>query len=330
MEKTFYDQFSDSSFRSVVKLVQEYPQVEDLVKTANMDEELNEKSADSAFAWRERRLFRIDSPGHALLSHVFIEKQAGVPAEVRSLCDKALELFGVKPDLTTKVAAADDTSDFLLPSVRRLMVKTATDVTLASDAIMRNHKQLDVNTRAEACTNLIKKAVDLNTPVPPMIMKLAGATMCDTKQLRDWIEARAAATTDPQLKFGYAKMAEEIGELPGLCGDRDELIKVAGALQEMDEAAGLTKYYDRQLPDPLMTVFNTDKVADDIVELAGRQVPMGRMLQIEPDVYKEAWGSDLAGEFIDKTGEVDPEQLKIILPTVPRDLQKALAAQMGI
>ena len=334
MERPIFDQFSDPSYRTVFKMVQEHPDTENLVKTASMDFEENEKVADSAFAWPERRLFRIDSPAHAALSRLFMEKQAEhIPMDVRSRCDKALDLFGVKLDLTVKLAASDVPAydDYLLPSVRRLLVRSKDDVKLAAEAIGNQLKKMDTRTRADACTRLVKKAAELDQPVPMWVLKFAGFTMCDTEKLRDWIGARAEATTDAQLKFGYNKLAEELKPLPKFCGDRDELIKVASALRELDEAAGLEKFYDRSMLDPLSTVFNTEKLADDILTLAGKTVPLQDLLSIDPEVYKDVFGEDLSGEFIDPTtNEIDAEKLKTILPTVPLDLQRTLASQMGI
>ena len=315
-------------------MVQTHPGAEELVKTASMDFEENEKVADSSFAWPERRLFRIDTAAHAALSKLFMEKQSSyIPSDVTARCDRALELFGVELDLSVKLAAADIPADedYLLPSIRRLLVRDKGDVKLAYEAIRNNIKKMDTRTRAHACTNLVKKAVELEQTVPMWVLKFAGFTMCDTEKLRDWVAARAAATQDGQIQFGYTKIAEELKSLPKLCGDRDELIKVASALRELDEAAGLEKFYDRSLLDPLSTVFNTEKLADDILELAGRQVPMQDLLAIDPEIYKDTFGDDLAGEFIDAaTNDIDAEKLKTILPTVPMDLQRTLASQMGI
>lgn len=333
MERTFYDQFSDPSYRAVFKMAEAHSNAEDLIKTADMDLEKNEKVADSSFAWPERRLFRIDTPAHAALSWMFMEKQAGVPADVRMRCERALDIFGVEPQIFAKTAAANAPSDdaYLFPSARRLLVQSKEDVKLASEAVHNSLKKMDTRTRAHVCTNLVKKAVEFGQPVPMWALKFAGYTMCDVGKLRDWIGARAEAATDAHLKFAYTKLADELRSMPRLNSNRDELIKVASVIQEIDEAAGLEKYYDRSLPDPLSTVFNTEKVADDILELAGNQVPMEVLLALDPDVFRDAFGEDLADEFIDSsTNEIDPEKLRVILPTVPLDLQRTLAAQLGI
>lgn len=328
MEHTVIDQFSDPSFLRLNQLIRRYPQAEEHIKTARLDPQENEKRADTAFADRINRKFPIDDPAQAALSRIYMEKQAGIPQGVIDICDKALELHGVELDLIeTEKVARDDSVDFLLPEVRRLRVKTAEDVTPAAEFIQRNYKQMDIDSRARASTNLVKKAVEHSVKLPSMILKFAGATVCDTKVLRDWVLARTERTVDPNIHFGYTKIAEEVDRYPRFVSDREELIKVAAAIAELDEAAGLGQFYDRTLLDPLSTVFNTEKVADEMMEVAGQQVPLDRLLSIPPEVYRDLLGEDLANEFFDAAGEIDAEQFKTIWPTVPFDIQKTLLAQ---
>lgn len=328
MEHTVIDQFSDPSFLRLNQLVRQYPQAVEHIKTAEMDPGENEKRADAAFADRVNRKFPIDEPAHAALSRIYMEKQAGVPQDVIDTCDKALELYGISLDLTgVEKVAADDSGDFLLPDIRRLRVKTAADVRDAAEAIQRDYKSMDIDSRARASTNLIKKAVEHQVKLPTQILKFAGATMCDTKVMRDWVLARTERTTDPILYHGYTKLAEAANDMPRFVSDRSELIKVAAAIAELDEAAGLGQFYDRTLLDPLSTVFNTDKVADEMIEVAGQQVPLDNLLALDGDIYRDLLGDDLANEFLDAEGNVDPEQFKMVWPTVPYDLQKTLLAQ---
>lgn len=331
MEKRIVDQFSDPGFKVLNQRIQQFPETDAFIKSAELNDDDNEKRASTSFAWKEQRLFPIDDPAQAALSRLYMEKQAGIPPEVYAICDKALELYGVDMPLQEKTASSVvDLTEYLLPDMKRYRVKTAEDVHLASDAILRNHRKMDTDTKAQAGINLTKIATGLGERLPTDILKFAGVTMCNTGVLRDWLEARSTATLDPQIMHGYQKLAEEVYALPTLCGDREELIKVAVVIQELDKAAGLEKNYGRNLLDPLLTVFNTDKIADSLVTLAGRQVSLDTLLAVDPEIYRDVFGDDLAAEFIEPTGEIDPEQLQIILPTVPMDLQKALAAQMGI
>jgi len=326
------DQFTDPGFRVLGHLVSSYPESEAHIKTAALDLGENEERSASAFAWPDRRLFPIDSPAQAALSRLYLEKQAHlVPQDVVDRCVKALDMYGVDMPLRKKHAAAvDDSHEFLLPKVRRFRVIDGNGVKLAAEAIIQNKRRMDVNTRATASTNLVKKAVAFGTPVPKAILKMAGVTMCDTKLLRDHLEVRARATTNPTVSIGYTKLAEAVNQMPPLCSDRQQLIKTAAAINELDEGGKLDLLYDRKIPDALDAVFNTDKLAEEILELAGKQVPMDVLLSIDPETYADILGEDLASEFVSSTGEIDPEQLKVILPTVPRDLLAALTVQMGV
>jgi len=332
VEKHITDQFSDPGFKILSQQIQRFPEVDTFIKSAELNDEENEKRASSAFAWEERRLFPVDDAGQAALSRLYMEKQAGVPQRVIEKCDKALELYGINMPFQEKTAsAAADFSDYLLPDMQRFYVKTAEDVRLASEAILRNTRRMDTDTKALASVRLAKKAAALNENIPIDILKFAGATMCNTRVLRDWLEARSVATSDPQIMCGYQKLAEEVYQLPELCSDREELVKVACVVQELDQAAGLEERYGRTLLDPLLTVFNTEKISDELMTLAGRQVSLDQLLSIDPEIYKDVFGDDLAAEFVNEaTGDIDAEQLKIILPTVPLDLQKTLVVQMGV
>ena len=332
MPNAVIDQFSDPGFRTLGRLVSQYPTAEEHIKTAALDPDENDSRPDTAFAWRERRLFPIDSPDQAALSRLYMQKQAdAVPQHVFEACDKALDLYGVNMPLQDKVAHVEvNENEYLLPHLKRWRVADEESVKLASDAIMFNRRRMDVDTKALASLNLAKKAAQFGVPVPKPILKMAGTTMCDTRQLRDWLEVRANLTQDPQVSYGYTKLAEEANRMSPLVGDRDQLVKVAAAIQELDEAVNLDFIYDRKIPDALDTVFNTDKIADELLVLAGRQVPLSQLESVDPDVYRDLLGDDLAEEFVSPTGEIDTEQLKVILPTVPRDLLNTLLAQMGV
>jgi len=324
------DQFSDPGFKILSERLQAFPGVDELIKEAQLNDEENEKLASTAFAWQDQRMFRIDSPEQAALSKLYMSKQAGIPDYVKQACDKALELYGVEfPKQQMTKQASTPLTDYLLPHLKRFKVTQKEHVKMASDAIFNNRRKMDTATRAKACIGLVKKAVEFKERVPLFILKTAGTTLCDTQVLHDWLDARAYATLDVDVAQGFQKLANEVKALPNLAGNRDDLVKMACAIQELDEAAGLDNLYDTQLPDPLQTVFNTDKIASEVVPVAGRQVPLETLLSISPEVYQDVLGNDLAQEFVTPDGQVDPEQLKMIFPTIPMDLQRVLASQIG-
>ena len=338
---TVIDQSHDPSFKRLYALIQEFPQIEPYIKTAQVDEpEEEDKLASSAFAWPDRRFFRIDMPAQAALSRLYMHKQAGIPDEVIQRCDDALSLYGVQIDFGTEKTAEAlggaqcvEEGEYLLPKIKRFRVNNADDVKTAAVALLHHCHKMDPETRATAAVNLVKKATDLNIELSMPIYKLAGVTMCNPGLLCDWVEARAEAAQDPAIKRAYSKLAEATRAKEVACqqflNNREDLIKVAGSIMELDEAADLQKHYGKKLPDPMLTVFNTDKVAEEMLELAGKPVEVSRLLAIDPETYRNVFGDDLADEFIDGD-DIDVAQLEIILPTVPLDLQQTLTAQMGI
>lgn len=325
------DQFSDTTCAHLHRVFNKHPETEYLIKNAQINPEENEKRADHAFAWSAQRLFPIDGPEQAALSRLYMEEQT-VPEHVKTACEKALRIYGVEMPIRTeteKTAAAPAPDEFLLPEQRRLRVRSAEDVKLAADALMRNRRQLNVPSRAQAAMRLVKKALHFQTKVPDRILKMAGYTMSEMDPLADWLEARATATNDETIKTAFLKLAENVRQQPEkISGARDDLVKFADTVSELDTAANLDRLYDRKLPDPLETVFNTTKVADEMLQLAGRPVPLSVLLSVEPDVYADVFGPDVADEFVDGS-DIDEAELKVILPTVPYDLQQALAAQLG-
>jgi hypothetical protein len=324
------DQFADPTCKHLHRVFNAFPETEYLIKNATISTDENEKRADSAFAWQDQRLFPIDSPEQAAVSRLYMEFQ-DVPDYVKTACEKALRVYGIEmPIRVEKTAQAEsDPDEYLLPQQRRFRVRSGDDVKLAADALLRNRRGMDVVTRATAAMNLVKKSIHHQVRVPDRVLKMAGYTMSQMSPLADWLEARAELTKDETVKTAFLKLAEVARQNPKqLSGDRDDLVKFADTVSELDSTAGLQHLYDREIPDPLETVFNTTKIADDILELAGRQVPLAELLSIDPEAYRDIFGEDVADEFIED-GEIIPEQLRIILPTVPYDLQKVLAAQQG-
>lgn len=325
----FVDQFSDPGFQVLNSCLQSFPTIDGFIKNAELNPEENDARSGHAFAWPERRMFPIDSPDQAALSRLYMAKQAGIPGDVIGACDKALSIYGVEfPFQQEKLAEVEDDSNYLLPQIKRFSVKTAEDVTLGAEAIVRNQRRMSVHDQAQASMNLVKKAVEHNERVPALMLKLAGMTVCDTQVLRDWLDARALKTQDPQIGFGFAKMAE-MAAYPGFITDRSELIKLAEVIEELDEAAGLRPLYGQKLPNPLETVFNTEKMAAETLNLAGREVPIETILSVDPQVYADVFGPDVLQDLADAAGQLDPEKVMMVLPTMPRDLLNAFLAQVG-
>lgn len=323
------DQYNDPSFTLLFHILNENPDARDFVKSASIRHEDEAELPDTAFAWPARRLFPIDTPENTVLSSLYREKCAAVPAEVDQALEKAQGIYGVKEMLERCKTAAvqppvvDTKDDYLLPEHGRLRVKTAEHVPAAEELLHRDFTKLNIADRATAFTNLVKKARDMGVPLKPETHRMAGMTVCTTKTAQDWIEARIAATKDPLFQGAYEKLASAFVGRGEFIQDRDELIAVADTLAKLDKQAGIDSHYDKRLPDPIRTVFNTDKLAEDTVDMAGRQVSLAKLAAMPKTWWADVVGDDIAPEFAEKTGE----ELRQVLDTLPLDLKLIIKNQ---
>lgn len=331
------DQFSDSRYEVLLELAQEHPDEVSRIKEANIEDP--SQLPASAFAWPEAGLFPIHDPRQAVLSKLYAVKQAShVPEDVMRRIDTALELYGENVDIESedieKTASqnASDTRNYLLPSIEKLAFDQPAHAGPVAHALLSQSGQLTAATLAEAATNFVKTAAEMNLSadaIPARMWKLAGCTTCDAGVLLDWIEARAVCCVGEKRAM-FDAIAEQVRQnFPsnGVIDDRNELVKLATALAEADQFAGIEYMHDRRIPNPLESVFNMDKLATQTVELAGRKFPLDQLLAVSPETYEEILGEDVM-EHAKVGADVAPDQFASLLETLPLDLQRLLATQL--
>ena len=333
------DQNHDPAYGLLYHLLQERPVVADFVKHAELDVTHSADLPDTAFAWPARRLFPIDTPENTVLSSLYREKAAAVPAEVDQLLKQAQEVYGVKPlldqarqqaatALQVKTAAAQDDAVYLLPRHQRLRVKTAADVKVAEKLLLEQYPRLSLEDRAEGFINLAKVAQALNVSLEPATHRMAGMTVCTTKVAMDLIESRRMATKQPLFQQAYEKLAAAVQRTGRtVISDRDELINLADTVAQLDKAAGLDRLYDKQISDPIRTVFNTEKLAEEMIDLAGREVTLSKLAAMPSTFWEDVVGKDMLDE-ISSGGRIDRTKLGQVLPTLPLDLKLILKHQV--
>lgn len=324
------DQYTDPVLAHLIRRVFDRPKLAAAVQDIDIDTAEAASLPDSAFAWSEKRAFPIHSREHTMLSRVYREGVQGVPAYVDRALKEASEVYRIDDDLYTrpKTAAAplpDD--DFLLPDLRRMRVTDADGVKTAEEKLRTEGHKLSIEHRALASRRLVEKAAFYGTSVRDEIRKMAGMTVTDRQPLVDWLEARCEAAPT-EYKDSYQKLANAAKRLPSELRDRNQQIKIAEAIGELDDMAGLARYYDRRLPDPLMTVFNSNKVAGHGVTLAGHFFPMDRVASYPNTFYSDIMGPDIVREASDASGQMDHQRLAQVLETLPVDMQRVLASNM--
>jgi hypothetical protein len=322
------DQSSDPVMAHLSKRVDGRPKL--AAALGNVDVNAGEIAAlpDDAFAWPEKRAFPVHDAGHALMSCVYREGLAGVPKYVDDALKEACEVYGVDTKLLAreKVATAQDdcTDDYLLPDIKRLRVTNSEQVKVAEERLRTEGKTLTLEHRATASARLVQKAAAMAVPLRAETLKMAGLVATDTRQTADWLEARAEAAPHGH-KDGYVKMAAAVRKMPAELRDRAEQMKLADAVYDLDQLSGIDRYWQRKLPDPMATVFNTEKIAGAGVNLAGRFIPMARLASYDSGFYGDVLGDDIIREASDGRGGMDVHKLADVLQTLPADMQRVLS-----
>jgi len=327
------DQTNDPGFSNLRVLVEQFPELREMSKTASLDPNEFAELPDTAFAWPAKRQFPIHNREHAALSLGYSKTASGLPTDVQTSLSKAAEVYGISADAfaapksLTKIA---NNEIWLLAEKKRFRVASSEDVKVAEKVVLEKYASLSIEDRAEAFLNLKRAASQFQTRLLPCTEKLAGFTVTSTQTFKDWVEAREEASRKlgSALAPAFAKLAEAYSGTAPFITDRPTQIKLAQLVHALDKKAGLTKYYGKKLPDPIQTVFNTTKLAADMVNVGGINFDSATLGEIPLTFWEDALGADVAKE-IAPTGVVDPTLLKQLLPTLPNDLKMAVGKQLG-
>jgi hypothetical protein len=326
------DQYSDPSFGFLVRQVSRMPALEPFVKNASIESGETDALPDTAFAWPDQRKYPIHTAEQAALSYAYSKLAHALPEAVTTNIKNALEVYEVPlsvfEEVGVKEAALSDDA-YLLPDLRLFPVTQAGEVKYAEQRVLSQLTKLDLPHRATVCANLVKKADHFKVELHPEVLKLAGFVVSSTKQVRDWLEARSTALpmSAHLYKAAYEKLAEDLKTQPAESSDRQGLLKLASTIAELDERAGLVKHYDRKLPDPLKTVFNTDKLAAEMVDLDGTMVPLSKLAGLPATFWEDLGGRELSDEIC-PGGKMDSAKLAMVVDTLPLDLKVILKSQL--
>jgi hypothetical protein len=219
---------------------------------------------------------------------------------------------------------------WLLPEKKRFRVASADDVKIAEKVLHEKYAQLSTYDRAEAFLQLHKAAEHFEVPLTPSTEKLAGFTITSTQVLKDWIEARqeAAIKIGSELSSAYGLLAGKFQGVRSFITKREDQIKLASLLNEMDKKSGVDQFYGKSILDPLRTVFNTEKLASDALNLGGYTFSIKKLASLPSTFWSDALGDDIMRE-IAPDGDVKLSMLKEILPTLPQDLKNNIGRQLA-
>jgi len=326
------DQTNDPGFSVLRTICDQFPQVREMSKTAELDPEVLAELPDAAFAWPGRRQFPIHNREHTILSLGYRKHASAVPADVDARLTKAAEVYGVVNSVfETPIAIEKQASPeyWLIPEKKRFLVKEAADVPVAEKVVLERFKELPFEDRATAAQNLVKVAQHFGVELSPSTHKLAGFTVTSTQMLRDYIGARreAAIKLGSTISDAYRELDVGLSGMNPFFSDAKQQTKIAKTLYELDHQSGVEKLYGSKVPDPMLSVFNTTKIAASQVNLNGELFDKIKLASLPATFWQDALGEDVAKE-VTSDGVVDAEKLAQVLSTLPQDLKTTLVTQL--
>lgn len=327
------DQTTDAGFAMLRVLSEKFPAIREMAKTAELDSDEFSGLPTSAFAWPERRMFPLHNREHAVLSLAYSKTASILPIDVTLNLDRAAEIYGVDMssfDTESSLEKEAGEEYWLLDSQRRFRVTSAEDVKLAEQIVGQRYAEFSPVERAEIMQNLVKVAERYEVPLSPSTKKFAGITLTNTKVLCDWIGARkeAALRINSPVAASYEKLAQAFTNTPDYISDQGYQVKLAAALHDLDKKAGIESLYGKKILDPIQTVWNTDKLAAQSINIAGKMFDKNVLSSLPATFWSDAIGPDFASE-IAPGGEVDPTALEQIIATLPNDLKASLATNLA-
>lgn len=323
-----YDQYHDPGFGRLQHLLEAHPSAADRLKTAEIDDD-GDALPPSAFAWPAQRLYPIHTPEQASLSHLYAKtSEVAVPKEVLAGIEEALDAYEIPretflPVVVKEAALAED--ECLFPEQRSYPVRSAVEVKLAEERLLAQVGKMMPESRAAVFSRLAKFATRHGHALHPLSAKFAGLTETDPHTLRTALHARAGATKQAALAAKYVELADAIGNNPRSLRDHDTRVKIAETIGTLDETDPfIQRRYDKGIPDPLLSVFNTEKRADEASVACGNHShSLTRLAALDPKFYGDALGDDMIPE-ITSQGRLDVAKLAQVLPTLPTEMQRVL------
>lgn len=336
------DLYSDPGHALLAHLLQSHPGAQELVKGAAF-EDRREQIPETAYAWPEKTAFPVHSPAHAVVSYLYAQHGAAqtkvaaagrvvplVPRHVVSTIEEALDAYGID---RAKLAAVEEKvaslreEDCLFSDTKAYPVRNSGEIKLAEARLLEQIRKLRPETRAMAFRKLAAAAEEHQVELRPESYRWAGRASTDPHALASTLEVRAMLTADEELKGGYNKLAAAvISDRLGL-KSYEARVKVAAAINELDTRAGLAKHYDRKIPDPVASVFNAEKIAEDALDLGGAFVRPMHLQQLPTTFYSDALGPDVLRE-IAPGGRLDAQKVAEVVSTLPADMKADFARQL--
>ena len=226
---------------------------------------------------------------------------------------------------------------------RRYPLRNATEVKTASVWFNKYADQFKFADRQRMARRIMEKAAAFSAIVqnPDRLNMTAGYGYAPSEEIADAFVKRAELIKrdNHEAAAQTLKLANTIRERHITVQDTTTREKVAGMLDQIDEAMSLRYLYDNGLERPEEVMFKiTEKMAQDFsaehVSLTnGNIFEKAALDALDLDTFRNWMGDDLAEEVAIAGVHVDGEKLAELLPTLPRpdaDMFTRMASEVGI
>ena len=183
----------------------------------------------------------------------------------------------------------------------------------------------------------LEKNLGLHTNVVKHYESKGSFSSADSDKLSDLRELGYRMSQDPDnaKKQGYdpSSAKKMVAHLNSHYSKKAEFNpdQIVDVILKIDKIARLDNRYDKEFPDPFMSVYNElEKSAGEItgegvINISGDQYKMSELGQVKPSVYEDALGTDFVTNITgDDQKSVNLDKLATILPTLPKDEKATL------
>lgn len=324
------DIYHDAAHARLRYLAKARPGVAEFIKTAEF-EDSGEALPDTAFAWPARRLYPIHTPEHAVVSKLYLDANPQAPTYAKLAMEEALKAYGVPTTVFTPVQekTASDPGQFLFPHLRTYPVRSAAEVKTAEDRLLEqlraSPKLLPLEERTRVFNKLAAAAEEHGVTLNPQSQAWGLWALSDPVTVLDGLTARAHLAKHAEEREAYLETARAFRQNPRSLRDHGTRQKLATVLYELDKRAGLVELYGKRLNDPFETVFNhAVKQGAQLVDLGGDAYSLDVLMGLPATFWRDALGPEFVSE-IAPGGQVSPETLAAVLPTLPAPMMAPLA-----
>lgn len=314
-----HDLYNDTAHAYIRFLANKYPGVQPLLKVAEF-EDSREEIPKTAFAWPGRGLFPVHTPAHAVVSALYAHEQ-GAPAFVQEKIAEALAAYGVPDEVFAREVEKVASSETLFED-GTYPVGSPDEVLHAQARLLSQADRLPLDQRVEVFHKLAMAATSVGVDLHPISQAWGLAAYSNPQKVMEGLEARAQLAKTAEIKQTYRELADSLQEKPLQLRDYDTRVKLASTLMDLDKVAEITSHYDRRIPDPLCTVFNTHvKLGAQVVNLGTDAYDLSSLVALPTSFYADTLGPEILSE-IAPGGQINPEAVEAILPTLPADMLK--------